>query len=166
MREYTDELTKLIARFTAQRACLDVAAEAIAEVPGVILELGLGKARTYDRLRYLFPEREIFVFEYEIHCPSRLAPPTENLFLGDVRETLPGARARFSNNVALVHADIGSFDEERDREFFGFLAEQLEPMLVKGAIVLCDREVPNPPWERLAQPPETLDWTYYVYKVV
>jgi hypothetical protein len=56
-------LDSFIRRVQAQRACLDRAAELIADVPGPVLELGLGNGRTYDHLREQLPARRIFVFE-------------------------------------------------------------------------------------------------------
>ena len=45
-----------------------------ATLPGHVLEVGLGKGRTYDRLRTLFPQRAIYAFDRELHCPARLRP--------------------------------------------------------------------------------------------
>ncbi len=56
-------LDSFIRRMLAQRACLNWAAEAVAGIAGPVLELGLGNGRTYDHLRELLPEREIYVFE-------------------------------------------------------------------------------------------------------
>ncbi|MCH8923260.1 MAG: hypothetical protein IIA67_08960, partial [Planctomycetes bacterium] len=55
-----------IRRLEAQRACLNLAAEMIRDLPGPVFELGLGNGRTYDHLRAALPEREIFVFEREV----------------------------------------------------------------------------------------------------
>ena len=55
-------LDSFIRRLEAQRACLEYAAGQIRDLPGPVLELGLGNGRTYDHLRELLPEREIFVF--------------------------------------------------------------------------------------------------------
>ena len=164
MAEHTDNLSKMIARFTAQRACIDLAAKEIKGIAGHVLEIGLGKARTYDRMRYVFPEREIYAFDYEIHCPKELTPPEQNIFHGDVHDTLPAARERFGRNVALAHADIGSFDAERDHALFTFIASVLNEMLVPGAIVMSDRIFPDPGWQRIAQPAGTEAWTYHVYR--
>ena len=138
----------MIARFSAQKACIDLAAAELANIPGHVLEIGLGKARTYDRMRYLFPELEVYAFDYEIHCPKELTPPAENILHGDVHETLPIARDRFGRNIALAHADIGSFDLERDRDLFAFIASTLNEMLVSGAIIMSDRVFPSLPGNR------------------
>ena len=56
-------LDSAIARLKAQRVCLGVAAEMLSELPGHVLELGLGNGRTYDHIRGLMPERKIYVFD-------------------------------------------------------------------------------------------------------
>ena len=56
-------LDTVIERLKAQRSCLNAAAEALRGNDGHILELGLGNGRTYDHLRDLFPDRDIYVFD-------------------------------------------------------------------------------------------------------
>ena len=87
-------LDSFIRRLEAQRACLEYAAGQIRDLPGPVLELGLGNGRTYDHLRELLPEREIFVFERAVNAHPDCIPDPAHLILGDVRATLPQARAR------------------------------------------------------------------------
>src|SRR5690606_39857021 len=84
-------LDSFIRRLEAQRACLGLAAAMIHALPGPVLELGLGNGRTYDHLRELLPEREIFVFEREVNAHPDCIPDAAHLILGDVRATLPQA---------------------------------------------------------------------------
>ena len=44
-------LDSFIRRMQAQRDCLNAAAGLIADVPGVVFDLGLGNGRTFDHLR-------------------------------------------------------------------------------------------------------------------
>ena len=44
-------LDSFIRRLQAQRACLDRAAELVRDLPGPVVEIGLGNGRTYDHLR-------------------------------------------------------------------------------------------------------------------
>ena len=78
-------LDSFIRRMLAQRACLNWAAEAVADIAGPVLELGLGNGRTYDHLRELMPEREIYVFERAIGSFDRAhdmsLPPEKFLIL-------------------------------------------------------------------------------------
>ncbi len=84
-------LDSVIRRLRAQRACLQRAAEMIRDLPGPVLELGLGNGRTYDHLRQTLPDREIFVFEREVAADPDCVPDAAHLLLGDIRETLPAA---------------------------------------------------------------------------
>ena len=87
-------LDSFIRRLQAQQACLELAIARIAELPGPVLELGLGNGRTYDHLRELLPGREIFVFEREVRAHPADRPDRHHLFLGDFRETLASAGQR------------------------------------------------------------------------
>jgi hypothetical protein len=103
-------LDSFIRRMLAQRACLNWAAEAVADVPGPVLELGLGNGRTYDHLRELLPEREIYVFEREIRAHAVSLPPEKFLILGDIEHTLVSAATRLPAKAALAHVDLGTSD--------------------------------------------------------
>src|ERR1051325_2849715 len=103
-------LDSFIRRIEAQRACLNRAADLIRGIEGIVLELGLGNGRTYDHLRALFPNREIFVCERRVAAHPDCVPPAEFLILGDMRETLPRLRGRFGGRVALTHFDAGTGD--------------------------------------------------------
>ena len=72
-------LDSFIRRLEAQRACLDQAARLIAELDGDVLELGLGNGRTYDHLRELCPDREIYVCERLVAAHPDCVPPAELL---------------------------------------------------------------------------------------
>lgn len=132
-------LDSFIRRLEAQRRCLDFAAEVIAEVPGPVFELGLGHGRTFDHLRSLFPDREVFVFERKVDLAAALQPPSEALFLGDIRETLPASIDRFGDRVALVHADIGTGDPALNAEIAQEISAQLSALLAPGGIVVADQ---------------------------
>ena len=59
-------LESAIRRLQAQKISLDWSAKNIHKQGGVVLELGLGNGRTFDHIRKLLPERDIYVFEREI----------------------------------------------------------------------------------------------------
>ncbi|KPK06679.1 MAG: hypothetical protein AMJ64_08485, partial [Betaproteobacteria bacterium SG8_39] len=132
-----DALSRMIARLQTQRTCLDHAAQLVQALPGDVLEVGLGKGRSYDRLRVLFPQRAIYVFDREVHCPPRLRPADAQLFLGDFRESLPHAFARLGRSAALAHVDLGTDDPARDRELAAAVAPLLDRLMLPGAVVLC-----------------------------
>lgn len=133
-------LDSVIRRLTAQRALLDWACERVAQRPGLVLELGLGNGRTYDHLRDRLPGKDIYVFE---RCPAAhpdCMPIPDRLFVGDIFETLPRFRERYGEGCAvLVHADIGTGDQEANRRLAGRLSPLVEPLLAPGGFLLADR---------------------------
>jgi len=158
-----DRLSRMIARLTAQRDCLAWAAAAIRELDGPVLEIGLGKGRTFDFLRTQLPGREIYAFDREVHCPDDVRPTDERLLLGDFRESLAGAVDRLGRTAALAHADIGS--DRRDRD--AALAATIAPLigrLVQPGFVLTDRAMADQGWQEVPTPAAT-DWEYFVYRV-
>ena len=70
-------LDSFIRRVTAQRDCLNAAAVLVRDLPGPVLEFGLGNGRTYDHLRSLLPDRQIFVFERQVAAHPDCIPPDE-----------------------------------------------------------------------------------------
>ena len=162
--ESMDRLSRMIARLQTQRACLDYAALEIASVPGCVLEVGLGKGRTYDRLRTLFTERDIFVFDRLIHCPDDVRPPDENMHLGDVSETLPAAAEKLGATAALVHADIGTTNYNDDGVLASVIAPLLAPLLAPGGLVLSDRALDQERWEAVPLPESATGYPYFIYR--
>jgi len=131
-------LDSFIRRLEAQRACLDLAAELIGDLDGLVLELGLGNGRTYDHLRSLFPERTIYVCERRVAAHPDCVPPPEMLILGDMRETLSAAHDRFGGRVALAHLDVGTGDAAANRALAGELLPLILPLLQPGAVLASD----------------------------
>ena len=119
-------LDSFIRRLEAQRACLELAADLVADLEGEVLELGLGNGRTYDHLRKLFPHRKIYVCERTVAAHHDCVPPSELLLLGDMRETLPAVRARLADRLVLAHLDPGSGETAASKA----LADQLTPLIV------------------------------------
>ncbi len=153
-----------IRRLKAQRACLNLAAEKIRDLPGPVFELGLGNGRTYDHLREILPEREIFVFEREVAAHPDCIPDADHLFEGDFHETLPRAAERFAGQVALVHADVGSANPERDARLAAFIAEYLPTVLRPGGLAAADRDVGFARAQPLALPDGVASGVYFLYR--
>ncbi len=154
-----------IRRLQAQRACLNLAAEMIRDLPGPVFELGLGNGRTYDHLRAALPEREIFVFEREVAAHPDCIPDQAHLFCGDFHDTLPAAAERFRGRVALVHADVGSANLERDARLAAFIAGELPGLLAPGAVVATDRDMAFAGAESLGLPRELDPGVYFMYRL-
>jgi hypothetical protein len=135
-------LDSFIRRLEAQRACLDAAITAIRDVPGAVLELGLGNGRTYDHLRSrLNGSREIFAFDRQLAAHPDCIPDKDHLVLGDFRETLPTLARRLAGKVALVHADTGSGDSAASQAQARRLVEMLVPFLASNALIVSDQDM-------------------------
>jgi len=134
-------LDSFIRRLEAQRDCLSQAARLIAEVPGPVLELGLGNGRTYDHLRALLPGRAIFVFDRQIAAHPNCVPDEAHMILGDIRDTLPRALDRVGAAAALAHCDMGTGDEALNATLAAFMAEYLPQLMAHGGIVVSDQEL-------------------------
>jgi len=160
----TSLLVRMIGRLTTQRDLLARAARLIEGVEGPVLEVGLGKGRTYDHLRRLLPERVILAFDRDLHAPASAAPAAGQLFLGEFAETLPAAAARIGRGAALVHADFGSPDRAHDRRQALLLGPLLRPLLRPGGIVLADRELDVEGWTLLPIEPAPA-WPYFLWRV-
>lgn len=158
-------LDSFIRRMEAQRACLNRAAVMLADVPGPVLELGLGNGRTYDHLRNLFPDRRICVFERKVQAHPDCIPADEDLFLGDFRDTLPDAMARIGQKVALVHADYGSGTPNYVTGMSAFLAATLAGMVAPGALIISDYPIEGKGWTALPLPEGVRPNRYFIRQV-
>jgi len=153
-----------IRRLEAQRACLGLAAELVRDLPGLIFELGLGNGRTYDHLREILPDREIFVFDREVAAHPDCIPDAPHLYLGDFAETLPSAVERHGGTVALIHADVGSANRERDARLARLIAGYLPALLLSGGVVTADRDVAFAGAQPLTLPALVDPGVYFLYR--
>ena len=159
-------LDSFIRRLEAQRACLNHAAELIRGVDGVVLELGLGNGRTYDHLRSLFPDRDIYVCERRVAAHPDCVPPPEMLILGDMRETLPELRARLGGRVALAHFDAGTGDRAANLALATDLTPGVVPLLCSGAVLVSDPPIEAAELEARPLPDGIVLGRYHLYRRV
>jgi hypothetical protein len=157
-------LDSFIRRLQAQRTCLGAAALLISEVPGPVLEIGLGNGRTYDHLRELLPERPIFAFDRRIDAHPDCRPEPGFVILGDVRQTLPRTLARIGRPAALVHMDIGSGDEAASRGLAAALAPHLAGLLAPGGVLAGDQPVDHEALEAIPLPDGVESGRYHLYR--
>lgn len=156
-------LDSFIRRLQAQRVCLDWACARIADVPGVVLELGLGNGRTYSHLRdRLGDRRDIHAFDLRLAAHPSCRPPANRLILGELRETLP---VFAGGKVALAHADLGSGDTAATAGLAAWLGPSLVPFLAPNAIVLCDQPLRHPSLKAVAIA-GIRDGRYFAYKMI
>jgi hypothetical protein len=158
-------LDSFIRRLEAQRDCLALAAELIADVPGPILELGLGNGRTYDHLRALFPGREIFVFDRRVAAHPDCIPDAAHMFVGEVRDTLPGALAKIGTRAALAHCDVGTGVQVDNDALARFLGATLGALMAPGGIVVSDQKLAVAGWTPVPLPPGVEQGRYFINRV-
>lgn len=157
-------LESFIRRLEAQRACLDHAARLIADLPGNVLEFGLGNGRTYDHLRDRLPARDIYVFDRQVAAHPDCIPPTERLFLGDFRDTLPKAIRQLGQATALANLDIGSGDEAASRALARIMTPQVLQLLRPGGILISDQPVEDAALEALPLPAGIKPGRYFLQR--
>lgn len=129
-------LDLFIARMVSQRACLDFAIKATADIQGPVFELGLGNGRTYHHMRAHVRGRDIYVFERAVEAHPDSIPPEALTILGDVRETLPAALDRFGAVASLIHADLGGHNLEKNDRFARDISPLVEPLLAPGGLMV------------------------------
>ena len=157
-------LDSFIRRLQAQRACLDHAVELIRDLPGPVLELGLGNGRTYDHLRERLPQRAIYAFDRQVAAHPDCIPPAPFLIVGEARATLPRLRARIGPTAALIHADLGSGDVEATRRQAVELAPLIDALLQPGGIVVSDQALEAPRLQALQLPAGVKPGRYFLYR--
>jgi len=159
-------LDSFIRRLEAQRACLNRAAELIADIDGAVLELGLGNGRTYDHLRELFPKRDIYVCERQIAAHPDCIPPDDRLLLGDMFETLPAARSSLEGEIALAHFDAGTGDVAANLRLAAGLRPLILPLLCGGAVLVTQQEMDGPGLVPMPLPEGVAEGRYHLYRRV
>ena len=157
-------LDSFIRRALAQRDCLADAVRRTAHLEGPVIELGLGNGRTYDHLRRLLPERDIFVFERRVAAHPDCLPDAEHLFLGDFRQTIPSAMTRLGAPAVLLHGDVGSGDAAKTAVLAAWLGPAIQHLLAPGAVVVCDQALPGAGLHPLAPPPGVDAERYFMYR--
>lgn len=162
--EGRDRLEQMIERLVTQKAYLDHAARHIVDLPGAILEVGLGKGRTFDHLRRLFPDRQLYAFDRDVHAPASVVPDKEHLILGDFRQSLDGAASRMGRVAALVHADIGSEDAARDRALADAIAPLISRLLLSDGLVVADRALKSSKLREWKFSPTVGRFPYFMYQ--
>lgn len=156
-------LDVFIDRMVSQRACLDHAATLTAGLPGPAFELGLGNGRTYDHMREIMTGRDIFVFEREVASHPDSTPPDAALIIGDVRETLPQALARFGPTAVLIHADLGGHNLAKNDAFARMVSPLIEPLLAPDGLMVSSDRMYFENLRELDLPPEAVFGRCFIY---
>ena len=156
-------LDLFIARMVSQRACLDHAAALTRDLPGPVFELGLGNGRTYDHMREIMPERDIYVFERAVASHPDSTPPQDHILLGDVFDTLPAALERFGATAVLIHADLGGHNAIKNDRFAREISPLIEPLLAKGGLMVSSDAMYFDSLTEVALPDDAVDGRCFIY---
>lgn len=139
-------LDSAIRRLSAQRSCLETA---LAAAPaGALLEIGLGNGRTYDHLREIATDREIWVIDRQMNAHPDSAPPAAFYLEGEAEVMLDGLFERVGRSIALAHYDLGIGVPEHDVPLRAALSERIARLLVPGGLLVA-----NGAFEGMAQQP-------------
>lgn len=158
-------LDSFIARMQAQRDCLNFLKPSVDALTGPIFEVGLGNGRTYDHLRTLFPERDIYVFERKVAAHPECVPPDDRLFLGEAADAIPRAAAKLGATAALIHTDLGTGDHAANMAMGRWLGPALDRLAGPGCYVLANQPLAVERWQRLPEPPGVPKERYFLYRV-
>ena len=157
-------LDSFIRRLEAQRACLNLAADLVRDLDGEVLELGLGNGRTYDHIRELLPNRDIYVCERIVTAHPDCVPPSRLLLLGDMRETLPAARSCLAGRVALAHLDAGNGDLRGSQALADELTPWIVPLLRTQAVFVSEPAIRAAQLTPLPLPDDIAPGRYHLYR--
>jgi hypothetical protein len=144
----------------AQRSLIAYACDAIRGLEGPVLELGLGRGRTYDHLRETFPERRVIVLDLKVTGHLDAMPPAEDLILGDIRET--GQRL-IGIGAAFLHSDIGP-GKEHGVETALWLPALVPQLLTSGGVALSDEPLDRSELAPLPLPDGIEARRYFLYR--
>ena len=159
-------LDSFIRRVSAQRDCLNYAADLIKDYPGSVLELGLGNGRTFDHLRSLMPTRDIYVFDRHVKAHPDCIPDNDHMIVGDFLETVPSALEKMASKAVLAHCDIGSGDKAASVALAKALGTSLPNLLTSGAIIVSDQPFYMDNWQILPLPEGVAEGRYHIYRQI
>jgi len=159
------KLESFIRRMTAQRDCLNFAAQKIEAMSGLVLELGLGNGRTYDHLKQIMPDRDIYVFERDVNPFASCSPPENRIFMGDITETLIQAERNLREKAILAHYDIATTNGEKSRRIAVQVSPLLHNLMFPGSLVVSSVEMPFYQWTVMPLPTGVKPGRYFIYRV-
>ena len=146
-------------RLSAQIDGLNWAAEQMVDLPGDVLELGLGNGRTYDHLRENLPDRRIWVIDRVLQCHPSCVPPAENFLQGEAEETLQELAGR-NARMALAHYDFGYGVKDKDVEEGARLSPLIRAVMRDGGLVISQQPLVG--FQQITGP-DTIDPERYLF---
>ncbi len=129
-------LDSVIRRLSAQRDCLQAALHHAPD--GAFLEIGLGNGRTYDHMREIAADRDIWVIDRKMTAHPASAPPDAFYLEGEADAMLGALFARIGRSVALAHYDLGVGVPEEDDPLRAALTAPIARLLVPGGLLVAN----------------------------
>ncbi|WP_245944103.1 class I SAM-dependent methyltransferase [Acuticoccus kandeliae] len=157
-------LDAFIARIVAQKECLESVAGMIGDVAGPVIEIGLGNGRTFDHLREILPDREIFVFDNTLIAPPDSMPDGEHVIIGDVRDTLAFCSLRVKAPAALIHCAMATGDPTANLARAGWLAPLIAARTAPGGCVASALALDMPGFSALPRSEAAETGGYWIYR--
>ncbi|MEP0232695.1 class I SAM-dependent methyltransferase [Roseibium sp.] len=157
-------LDSFIRRLTAQKILLEDVAERVKSVEGPVLELGLGNGRTYDHIREILDDREIFVFDRDLACHPSCIPDGDHMIFGEIRDTLAFCGPRIGEPAAFIHCDLGSGDPTTDLATSSWLSPLVDQHTKPGGYVLSGLALDLGNFDELPKPQGIRPGRYHLYK--
>ena len=146
-------------RLTAQIDGINWAAARIADLPGDVLEMGLGNGRTYDHLRQEIPDRRIWVIDRVLKPHPSCIPPAQDFLEGEADDMLRHL-ADTGHKMALAHYDFGYGVKEKDVAEGSALSPFVADVMVPGGLILSQQPLTG--FEKIAGP-DTIDPERYLF---
>ena len=163
-KTFVSRLDSFIRRLKAQRACLGLAADLARVLDGPVLELGLGNGRTYDHLREILPDRDVYAFDRQIAAHPACIPDEAHMFLGELYDTVPGVLQRIGQPAVLIHFDVGSGDEEANAELARWMTVATADLLAPGGVAVADQALVGTSWRPIDLPEGVSVGRYFMYQ--
>ncbi|GAA0783974.1 hypothetical protein E1180_09530 [Roseibium denhamense] len=159
-------LDSFIRRMTSQKILLEYLVSKVNETEGPVLELGLGNGRTYDHLREIYPNKEIYAFDFVMECHPSCAPDADHMISGDIRDTLAFCEPRIGSKAAFAHVDIGSADPTFDLSIAHWLAPLLDKCMTVGGYILTALPLDLPNYAEEEKPEGIHPGRYHIYRKI
>lgn len=154
-------LDSMLRRLAAQRDGLNWAAELIVDIPGDVVDLGLGNGRTYDHLREILPQRRIWVIDRVLQCHPSCVPPKQDFLEGEA-EPMLNQLAQNGARIALAHYDFGFGVKEKDVSEAARLSPLVAQVMVPGGILVSGQPLVG--FEQIAGPETIASDRYLFYR--
>lgn len=103
------------------------------------------------------------MFDRRVTSHPDCIPDDKHMVLGDFRATIPDALARIGRPAALLHGDVGSGDATKSAALATWLAPSICPLLIPGALVVCDQSLLADGLEALKLPEGVEEGRYFMY---